>query len=89
VAPSGQPAVTDLKWRLRSGHSRHTIGGLVVRHRKIQGSLRVLIAITVMSESAMNSVHAADWMLLRSDDDRETYIDMQRIEVDGSSNSVT
>jgi hypothetical protein len=37
----------------------------------------------------MNSVHAADWMLLRSDDDRETYIDMQSIEVDGSGNSVT
>jgi hypothetical protein len=43
----------------------------------------VLIALTVMSEFAMN------WMLLRSDDDRETYIDMQSIEVDGSSNSVT
>jgi hypothetical protein len=39
---------------------------------------RVLIAITVMSEFAMNSVHAADWMLLRSDGDRETYIDMSR-----------
>jgi hypothetical protein len=31
-----------------------------------------------MSEFAMNSVHAADWMLLRSDGDRETYIDMSR-----------
>ena len=28
-------------------------------------------------------------MLLRRDDDRETYIDMQSIEVDGSGNSVT
>ena len=50
---------------------------------------RVLIAITVMSEFAMNSVHAADGMLLRSDGDRETYIDMSSIEVDGSRNSVT
>jgi hypothetical protein len=55
---------------------------------KSRAVFKVLIAITVMSESAMNSVHAADWMLFRSDDDRETYIDMQRIEVDGSSYSV-
>jgi hypothetical protein len=60
------------------------------RQRKIHGTFfRVLIAITVMSEFAMNSVHAADWMFLRSDGDRETYIDMSSIEVDGSSNSVT
>jgi hypothetical protein len=31
-----------------------------------------------MSQFAMNFVHAADWMLLRSDGDRETYIDMSR-----------
>jgi hypothetical protein len=50
---------------------------------------RLLIAITLMSEFAMNSVHAVDWMFLRSDGDRETYIDMPSSEVDGSSNSVT
>jgi len=33
---------------------------------------RVLIAVTVMSEFAMNSVQAADRMFLRSDGDRET-----------------
>jgi hypothetical protein len=50
---------------------------------------RLLIAITLMSEFAMNSVHAVDWMFLRSDGDRETYIDMPSSEVDGSSNSGT
>jgi hypothetical protein len=43
----------------------------------------------VMIEFAINSVHAAHRMFLRSDGDRETYIDMSSIEVNGSSNSVT
>ena len=34
--------------------------------------LQVSIAITVMSELAINSVQAADWMFLGSDGDRET-----------------
>jgi hypothetical protein len=36
--------------------------------------------IPVMSVFAMNSGHAEDWMFLRSDGDRETYIDIPTIE---------